>query len=133
MEEVAMTTSRRWMLNAGLIGGFAACFGCNPFLFPLFLQGEAMEPATLKRLVSEDKNKEVAVAIVVSGRLNPRQELLNVNRELSRKTAEQLRALAKTRGEKLSVIEPSKVERYLANHPKWRDMEPEELASALKE
>jgi hypothetical protein len=127
-----MTTSRRRTLLAVLLVGFAACFGCNPAMLPMFLQGEAQEEPALKRLAKKDDKKEVKVAIVVSSRLSARQELAGVNRELGRKAVEQLRILAKANEDKLVVIEPSKVERYLASHPKWKEMDREELADDLK-
>jgi hypothetical protein len=127
-----MTISRRWLLRGALIGGFVACFGCNPMLFPMFLQGESFEAPTLKRLAKQDK-KEVTVVILVSSRLDARQELMNVNRELGRKTVEQLRELTKAHDDKLVVVEPGKVDRYLASHPGLREkLEPDELAEQLK-
>jgi hypothetical protein len=109
-----------------------ACFGCNPLLFPLFLQGESRQPATLKRLATEDKKKEVKVAIIASSQLSARQELMNVNRELAQKTAQQLHQLTKANGENVTVLEPRKVEQYLNNHPGWKDQEPRDLADGLK-
>ena len=127
-----MTVSRRRILLAVLLVGFVACFGCNPALLPLFLQGEAQDDATIKRLALEDKKKEVKVAIVVSSRLDARQELRNINYELGRSTVEQLRAVAKTNEDKLTVIDAAKVRRYLDNHPHWQNLDYDELADKLK-
>lgn len=128
-----MTITQRRALLAGLLIGFVACFGCNPLLLPQFFQGEAQDPAVLKRLTDkEDKTKEVKVAVVVSSRLDARQELRNVNRELCRKTTDQIRALAKANEEKLVVVEPAKVERFLANNPDWKNMDHDQLADEMK-
>jgi hypothetical protein len=131
-EEEAMTTSRRRLLMALLFAGFVACCGCNPWLFPLFLQGEAQVNPAIKNLALEDKSKEVKVAIVVSSRLDARQELRGVNRELSRKVVEELRSLATSNEDKLVVMEPAKVERCLANQPNWKKLDYDELADKLK-
>jgi hypothetical protein len=128
-----MATSHRWKLRALLFAGFAACFGCNPLLFPMFLQGESRQPAALRRLVKEDQKKEVRVALVTKSLLNARQELVNVNRELSQRAAQQLRELANHNGDKLAVLEPRKVEHYLTNHPDWKEMEPLDLADDLRD
>ncbi len=130
-----MTTFQRRALLAVLLLGFAACFGCNPAMFPMFLQGEAQDDPTLKRLVSEEDKKdkkEIKVAVVVSGRLDARQELNGVNRELSRKIIEQLRKLAKQNEEKLTVIDTGKVEKFLAGHPEWKDQDNKDWVEDMK-
>jgi hypothetical protein len=126
-----MATSHRWKLRALLLAGFAACFGCNPLLFPLFIQGESRHPATLRRLAKDDQKKELKVALVTRSVLSARQELINADRELCQKAAQQLRVLAQHNGDKLAVIEPRKVEQYLANHPDWKNLEPADLADDL--
>lgn len=128
-----MTTSRRRLLLALLLGGFVACFGCNPAMFPVFLQGESHDDATLKRLALEDKSKEVKVAVVVSSRLDPRQELRNIDRDLAQKTVEQIRMLSKANEDKLTVVDPSKVSKFLAKNPDWKNLEPEDLADRMKD
>jgi hypothetical protein len=128
-----MTTSRRRILLAALLIGFAACFGCNPALFPLFLKGEAQDEATIKRLALEDKSKEVKVAVVVSAsRLDARQEVRNVSRDLGRKTVEQLRTVAKANDDKLTVIDATKVQMFLDDQPHWKSLDYDELADKLK-
>ncbi len=129
-----MTTSRRRMLLGVLLVGFVACFGCNPALLPLFLQGEAQDDPTIKHLALEDKSKEVKVAIVVSNnRLDARQELRYVNRDLGRKTVEQLRTVAKANEDKLTVIDATKVQMFLENQPHWKDLDYDALADKLKQ
>jgi hypothetical protein len=130
-----MTTFQRRALLAVLLLGFAACFGCNPAMFPMFLQGEAQDDPTLKRLVTEEdkeKKKEIKVAVVVSGRLDARQELHGVNRELSRRVIEQLRKLAKQNEEKLTVVDTAKVEKFLAQHPEWKDQDNKDWVEDMK-
>src|SRR5436190_22176708 len=101
-----MTFSQRWSLRALLLVGIATCVGCNPIqLFSLF-KGESRQPASLKNLTDAEKKKEVKVAIVASGRLDARQELLNAHRELTQKIAEQLRTQSAANGDKLTVVEP---------------------------
>jgi hypothetical protein len=127
-----MATSHRWKLRALLLAGFAACFGCNPLLFPLFIQGESLQPAGLRRLAKPDQ-KEVKVALVTKSLLSANQSLINVNRDLSQRAAVQLRELVKYNGDKLVVVEPRKVEQYLSNHPDWKTLEPIDLADDLRE
>jgi hypothetical protein len=125
------TTPRCKLRTVLLLAAFAACFGCNPLLFPLFLQGESREDATVKRLASKDK-KEVKVAFVTTAALSARQELIGVPRDLTQKVVQQLRKLSQVNEDKVTVIEPRKVEQYLAAHPGWRDMDESELAEELQ-
>jgi hypothetical protein len=128
-----MTKSRRRLLLAVVLGGFVACFGCNPAMFPVFLQGESHDDATLKRLALEDKSKDVKVAVIVSSKLDPRQELRNVDRDLAQKTVEQIRMLTKANEDKLTVVDPGKVGKFLTKNPDWKNLEPDELADRMKE
>jgi hypothetical protein len=128
-----MATSHRWKLRALLLAGFAACFGCNPMLFPLFIQGESLQPAAVRRLAKADQKKEVKVALVTKSLLSARQDLVNVNRDLTQRAAQQLRELARHNGDKLTVVEPRKVEQYLGNHTDWKTQEPLDLADDLRD
>jgi hypothetical protein len=133
-EEEAMTNSYRWTRRILLFACFVGCFGCNPLEALFFIRGESRQPASMMKLTNtKEPDKEVKVAIVVSGRLDARHELLNANRDLAQKTTDQLRKLTEAHGEHLTVIEPRKVEQYLANHPNWKDQDPDDLAAELKE
>src|SRR5262249_3954128 len=105
-----MATSHRWKLRALLLAGFAACFGCTPMLFALCIQGESLQPAAVRRRAKADPKKEVKGALVTKSLLSARQDLVNVNRDLTQRAAHQLRELAAHNGDKLTVVEPRKVE-----------------------
>jgi hypothetical protein len=110
---------RRIFLVLGLIalGG-----GCNPFLLPFYLTATTPKvPAEYHKLADEDKKKDVKVVILTYAGLETRPEFQQADREIARLTALHLQKQAKENEEKLTVVNPLKVEEYKASHPDWND------------
>lgn len=110
---------RRIFIILGLI---VIAGGCNPFLLPFYLTAKApMTPAEYFKLASDDNKKDVKVVILTYSGLETRPEFIQADREIARQTALQLQRQSKLNEEKLTVINPLKVEEYKASHPDWND------------
>ncbi len=112
------TFRRRFLLFLGLIalGG-----GCNPLMIPFFLTAnkEPKEKAEFLKLTSPDKKSDVKVAILTYMSLETRPEFLHADQDLARSLAVSLHKLAEFNEEKVTVINPLKVEEYKRKHPDW--------------
>jgi hypothetical protein len=108
---------RRVFLVLGLIalGG-----GCNPFLLPFYLTASAPKvPAEYYKLTDEDKKKEVKAVILTYMGLDTRLEFQQADREIARLAALYLQKQSKENEEKLTIVNPLKVEEYKAANPDW--------------
>jgi hypothetical protein len=117
---------RRWFLT-GLLGAAAVCAGCDLGSMAYFLMPEAKQPPQLKRLASDDKNKEVRVVILTWGGLETRPELAQADRELSERLVKQLRDLCETNQERVTIVSPRKVEEFKSTHPTWRELDLQDI------
>jgi hypothetical protein len=120
-----MSGRRRWWW-AGLLG-VALCAGCDPGSLMYFLLPEAKEDPELRRLASDDKKKEVKVAILTYAALPPRAELIQADRQLAELLARELTELFKVNQEKVTVVPPRRVEEYKNTHPSRRGYDPAEV------
>lgn len=123
---------RRFLLGLGILALGGAC---NPLMFPFYLTSpEPKFEASYKQLASKDKKKEVRVAILTYMGLETSGEFLHVDRDLSRKLAKNLGDLCKYNEEKVTIINPSKVEEYKNSHPDWHHehLELEEIGKDLQ-
>jgi hypothetical protein len=109
---------RRFLLLLGLIalGG-----GCNPLMLPFFMTANPIpkEKAEYLKLTSPDKKTEARVAIFTYMSLETRPEFLHADQDLARSLAIQLNNLAQQNEEKITIINPLKVEEYKRKHPDW--------------
>jgi hypothetical protein len=119
--------ARRWFL-AGLVA--AACAGCDPATTAYFLLPETKDPAELRRLASDDKKKDVKVAVLTHTELETRPELIQADRQLAEYLAKQLRERCAENKERVTVVPPRRVEDYKSAHPRWRG--PLEVGRELK-
>jgi hypothetical protein len=119
--------ARRWFL-AGLFA--ASLAGCDPATTAYFLLPETKDPAELRRLASDDKKKEVKVAVLTHTELETRPELIQADRQLAEYLGKQLRDRCAENKEKVTVIPSRRVEDYKNTHPRWRD--PLEVGRELK-
>ena len=122
-----MATRRGWLLPALLLLTVVCTLGCNPLTFPFFLGPEPTIPAQLKRLASDEKDREVTVAVLTYTGLETRPEFLRADRDLSNLIVKELREAFKANGEKVKVVQPSKVEEFKNNHPDWHALELPEI------
>jgi hypothetical protein len=122
--------TRRWWLSA--VVATLVCAGCDPATVMYFLSPESKEEPELKRLASEDKKKEVKVAILVYNRLEPQADLIQVDRQLHEMLARGITELSKQDEEKVTVISPRQVEVYRNNHPSRHGPSPEEVGEHFK-
>lgn len=121
------TPSYRWRL-AGLILAGILTTGCNPLTLPYFLMLGAGNPLPPEcKLADKDKNKEVKVVILGYSSLETRPEFLRVDTELSSMLAKRIQEGAKENKEKITVIAPSKVQKYKDEHPNWHALGAEEI------
>jgi hypothetical protein len=123
-----MKAHARWWFLAGLVA--AASAGCDPWTTAYFLLPEMKDPAELRRLASDDKKKEVRVAILSHTELETRPELIQADRQLAEYLAKQLRERCAENKEKVNVVPLRRVEEYKSSHPHWRD--PLEVGRELK-
>jgi hypothetical protein len=94
--------------------------GCNLTALPYFLWGpEPSDSAQMHRLATDDKEKRIRVAVLVSSRLEVREELSRVDRELSALVVKHLSELCKHNEENVEVLPVNVVERYKTSHPDW--------------
>lgn len=108
---------RRVLLVLGLLGLGG---GCNPLLLPLFLTSkEPKQPAEYHKLATTDKKKDVKVVILTWTGLEVRPELLQADREIAHQLAVELVKRTTENEEKLTVVNPLKVEEYKNKHPDW--------------
>jgi hypothetical protein len=108
---------RRSLLVCGLLGLLGAC---NPFTLPFLLMGpELKHAAAYRNLASPDNKKEVKVIILTSMPMPNNPDLSHADREVGRQFAQQLRELCQRNQEKVTVVNPLKVEEYLNAHPDW--------------
>jgi hypothetical protein len=105
-----------------------AGFGCNLLSFPFFLMS-GMDPKHEPKckLASDDKHKDVRVLILASAGLETRPEFLRVDRELGTLLARQMEQAFKDNKENVTVIMPTRVEKYKDEHPQWRAMDAAEI------
>ncbi len=114
-----MTQFRRWA-GLGLCALAILAGGCNILSLPFFLAGpEPSDPASLKQLATEDKNKKIKVAVLAVSNLEVREQLARVDRELSALVVRRLGDLSKTNEENVVVVPVNVVERYKSEHPDW--------------
>jgi hypothetical protein len=123
-----MTVTRRRWVVPGFLLAVALGTGCNMLSLPFFLLGpEPKDPAVLKKITPEDKKKEARVVILTYVGTELRSELLRADRDLSEKLAEELREAFKADEEKVSIVQPRKVQEFKNQHPGWKDMDLEEI------
>lgn len=99
-----------------MIGG-----GCNPLMLPfLFTSDIPKMPAELFDLYDNEKDKkEIKVVLVTDTGLDTRAEFIHADREISRCLYAHLQRTCKENEEKVTVINPLKVEEYRNSHPDW--------------
>jgi hypothetical protein len=121
------TTWRRGALS-GLVLLAALCIGCNMLSLPFFILGpEPKVEPLLKKVASDQKDKEVKVVVLSYAGLETRPEFLRADRDLSNVLVRQLRDGFKYNGEKVLVATPQKVEDFKNNHPNWHSMDLTEI------
>jgi hypothetical protein len=114
--------------------GLAAivAIGCSPSSFYFFLP-ENKDDAQLRRIASDDKNKEVRVVILTySNKLETRQELIGAERDIAREFASKLREGCETNKERITIVNPRKVEEFKSSHPGWSEAELNEVGRHFK-
>lgn len=123
------TTTRRWLLAASLILATGLGTGCNVLELPFFLMGpEPKKEASLKRIASDDKQKEVKLVLVAYSGLETRPEFIQADRQLTELLAKHLRELFEYNKERVTVVSPRKVEEYKSNRPNWhQELDPAQI------
>jgi hypothetical protein len=113
----------------------ALCLGLAGCNFPnslYFLMPEAKDPAELKRLADKDGKKEVKVVLwAYMSNFNPSEEVIQADRQLAAKLADEIHRLSEENGEKVTIVRPNRVEQYKSQHPNWRSLEPIKIGHDL--
>lgn len=107
--------------------------GCNSPLqvITYFFGPEPALPAGLKPIADPNK-KEVKVAILAyAPGLECRPELMKADRDIAARLVKELRAGCEHNGEKVTVINPVKVEGFKSDHPDWHTMDLDEIGDKL--
>lgn len=108
---------RRFLLILGLV---VLSAGCNPFTGLIMLTGEERKiPAEYHKLADKDKKKEVKVVILTDMPLETRAEFVHADKEITHLFALQLQKLTKDNGEKITIVNPNKVEEFKNRDPDW--------------
>lgn len=122
---------RRLLLSAVLLAAGLAT-GCNILSLPFFVFGpEDMVAPEIKRLASDDKKKEVKVAILAYMSLETRPEFLKFDRDVTNGLAHALTERFKANQENVKVISVSKVEKFKQDHPNWQALDLHEVGKSL--
>lgn len=122
-----MTSRTRGFLTAICLLAVTSA-GCNILSLPFFVFGP--EPKVLpqmRRLASEDKDKEMRVVILAVAGLETRPELVRADRELENQLANALKSGFAYNKEKVKVISSTRVQEFKSEHPDWRKWDPEEI------
>ena len=122
-----MAACRRRGVLAGLFLVAAASAGCDMKTMAYFLLPDAKDEAEVRRIASDDPRKEVKVAILTYGALEVRPEFIKADLQLSELLAKQLRELCEANDERVSIVQPRKVEAFKNTHPNWHTLDPAEV------
>lgn len=117
-----MMALRRRTVWLGLWGSILI-LGCS---FPqglYFIMPEAKDPAVLKKLADDESKKEIKVVIWTYMSLNPGEVLIQADRRLAAKLAEEIHHLSEENKEKVVVVKQNLVEQYKSKHPNWQTLE----------
>jgi hypothetical protein len=128
-ERNMVTLCRRSPLAGALLLGILSTMGCNLMALPFFLMPgmEPRNPAKCK-LASDDKNKEVKAAILVSSNsLETSPEFVDVDRALSDGLSRRLQEAFKANKEKVTLVSSSAVQHFKDSHPNWKEMSGREI------
>lgn len=115
--------TRRRLLGVLLLAGIVSTLGCNPITSLYFMaMGVDSKVGPKCKLAKEDDKDEKGVKVVVLTYcgLETRQELLGADRELASLFGARLTEGTKANKEKVTVISPSRVQRYKDEHPNWQ-------------
>jgi hypothetical protein len=105
----------------------AVSSGCNPQMLYFFLP-ENRDKAQMLRLASEDNSKEVRVVILTySNKLETRSELIGAERELTQQFAVKLQEGCKDNNERVTIVNPRKLEDFKNAHPGWYESDPRDI------
>jgi hypothetical protein len=113
---------RAWGRAAGGLGlVVAACAaGCNPGSMAYFFLPENKVDPEVHRLASEDPKKEPRVVILTyTGVASLPAELIQADQQLSFLLAKALREACEANKERLTIVNPAKVEEFKNSHPAW--------------
>jgi hypothetical protein len=118
-----------------LIGLFLAALGltgCNVLSLPFFIFGpEPTIEAQLRKVASDDKKKEVKVAILTYSGLGLPTEFIRADRDLSERLRAQLKASFEYNKEKVTVVGSRRVEAFKNENPGWHTMDLDEVGKQL--
>jgi hypothetical protein len=117
---------RRGVL-AALVLVAAASAGCDMKTMAYFLLPDAKDDPEIRRIASEDPRKEVKVVILTYGALEVRPEFIKADLQLSELLAKQLRDLCEANDERVTIVQPRKVEAFKNTHPNWHTLDPAEI------
>ena len=115
----------RWQLwfLPGLILGAFLCSGCGPqslaFMAQRMFGVDDEQPPTLKKIASDDKDKEVKVVVLTYAGLETRPEFITADQELSGMLTNFLHESYKRNKQKVAIVPPVQVKKYTDSHPNW--------------
>jgi hypothetical protein len=114
---------------AGLVLVAAASAGCDLKTMAYFLLPDAKDEAEIHKIASDDPIKEVKVVILTYSALEVRPEFIKADLQLSELLAKQLRDLCEADDERVSIVQPRKVEAFKNSHPNWHTLDPAEIGT----
>jgi hypothetical protein len=124
------TTYRRLWIGLLLAGVLST--GCNPLTTAFYMahimgMEHNVQPEFPLTSADTEKDKEVKVVILSYSSLETRPEFLRVDYELAGIIAKRVQDQAKKNKEKITVVPPSKVQKFKDDHPNWKALGAEEV------
>lgn len=127
------TRMGRWATaGLGLALTLGAAAGCSPGTVAYFFLPENTIDPAMKRLASDDSKKEVRVAILSYSGPDARLGVPQSEQMLSSALGRALRDGCEANRERLTVINPRKVEEFKSSHPAWHQSDLHEIGRHLK-
>lgn len=119
---------RRRFLLVFVLAAFLPA-GCNLLALPFFIFGpEPKIDPILKKVAPADKEKDVKLVVLAyTTSLDVRPELLRADRDIANLTVRYLKKGFEYNKERVTCVNPTKVEEFKNNHPGWKTLDPAEI------
>jgi hypothetical protein len=120
---------RRWFLTTLLLAGGVSA-GCGDLGSTLyFLMPEQMVPAEIKCLGTTEKKQTPSKAMILVRNMSNvgNYKFRDADRVLSGFVHHELTELCEHNEQRLTLIDPRKVDAFKSSHPRWRELSPAQI------
>jgi hypothetical protein len=113
---------------AVLLGALILLMGCSPLQMAAFLFApDPSEPPECS-LVIPGKEAKVVILSVYANEPPADPRLMQVNWDLGWRLTQMLEERFKENKDRVKIVSPNQVKKYMNAHPRWRDLPPQEIA-----